>query len=330
VAEVTIVVPEDVLGPALDELVARYSSRVDTTLWSDLPRLRAELSDARALIVRNLTEVDAPLLRSAPRLEVLGRVGVGMDNVDVATASELGVVICYAPDENAVSVAEHVFALVLGLARKLGSADRSVRAGRWERRAHTGFELYGKTLGLLGLGKIGFRVAIRARAFGMGLIAYDPYLSPHHANVTESGACLTSLEEVLRSADIVTVHLPLTDETRGLLNADRLAAMKPGAVLVNTARGGIVDEAALYAALSSGHLGGAALDVREAEPPGASPLHELGNVLLTPHIAAWTHEAQARVLETVTADVDRVLRGQPALRYWNFARPNRQALGVER
>jgi D-3-phosphoglycerate dehydrogenase len=323
VAAVTIVVPEDVLGPALDRLVARYPSTVDTTLWSDEARLKSALANARALMVRNLTHVSAGLLEAAPHLDVIGRVGVGMDNVDVDAASARGVVLCFAPDDNAVSVAEHVFALLLGLARKLTSADASVRDGRWERRAHTGFELLGKTLGLLGLGKIGFRVATRARAFGMTVLAHDPYVGSSHVHVTESGARLVTLPELLALADIVSIHLPLNEETRTLIDSGRLAAMKPGAVLINTSRGAIVDEAALHVALTRGHLGGAALDVRESEPPGDSPLNRLNNVLLTPHVAAWTEEAQDRVLETVTGDVDRVLRGQPAFRYWNFPRPRR-------
>jgi D-3-phosphoglycerate dehydrogenase len=320
---VTIVIPEYMEGPAVDRLAEQYPTLIDHRLWADLPRLTVELAGARALLVRNQVRVDAHLLQAAPRLEVLGRVGVGMDNVDVATASERGIVICYAPDENAVSVAEHVFALMLGLARRLVSADRSVRAGRWERREHTGFELFGKTLGILGLGKIGYRVAVRARAFGMSVCAYDPYLGPHHVHVTESGAHLGTLEAVLDAADIVTVHLPLTDETRGLLDAGRLATMKSGAVIINTSRGGIIDEPALYDALASGRLEGAALDVRDTEPPENSPLHSLENVLFTPHVAAWTREAQEKVLETVTGDVDRVLRGQPARRFWNFPSPQR-------
>jgi len=230
-------------------------------------------------------------------------------------------VVCYAAEENAVSVAEHVFALLLALARKIPAADRSVRRGEWERAAHTGFELHGKTLAVLGLGRIGFRVALRARAFGMRLLAFDPFLSPSSPAVTESGAALLPLEEALAEADVVSLHLPLTEETRGLLSGERLRAMKPGAVLINTARGALVDEAALVAALADGRLGGAALDVREQEPPGDSPLHRLENVLLTPHIASWTHEATARVLATVAGDVDLVLRGEPAQCFWNFARP---------
>lgn len=319
----TIVIPEYMEALALDRLISRYPTLVDHGLWADLPRLKAALAEARGLLVRNQVRVDAALLEAAPRLEVLGRVGVGMDNVDVECANARGVVICYAPDDNAVSVAEHVFALLLALARKIVSADRSVRQGRWERREHTGFELHGKTMGILGLGKIGCRVALRARAFGMTVRAYDPYLGPQHLNVTETGALLGSLDEVLSESDVVSIHLPLTAETRGLLGAARLATLKPGAVILNTSRGGIIDEAALHDALASGRLGGAALDVREAEPPGDSPLHTLDNVLFTPHVAAWTHEAHEKVLQTVSGDVDRVLQGLPALRYWNFAAPPR-------
>lgn len=230
-----------------------------------------------------------------------------------------GIVVCYAAEENAVSVAEHVFALLLALARKVPGADRSVRKGRWERAAHTGFELHGKTLAVLGLGRIGFRVALRARAFGMRVLAYDPLVSASSSSVTESGAELVSLEAAQAGADVVSVHLPLTEGTRGLLSGTRLQDMRAGAVLINTARGGLLDEEALAELLANGHLGGAALDVRQAEPPGKSPLNGLQNVILTPHIASWTREATARVLATVAGDVDRVLRGEPARHFLNFA-----------
>ena len=236
----------------------------------------------------------------------------------MTAASARGIVVCYAAEENAVSVAEHVFALLLALARKIPAADRSVREGRWERAAHTGFELHGKTLAVLGLGRIGFRVALRARAFGMRVLAYDPFLSASSPAATESGAELLSLEAALARADVVSVHLPLTDGTRGLLSRARLRGLKRGAMLINTARGALLDEQALADLLAEGHLGGAALDVRQIEPPGDSPLHRLENVLLTPHIASWTREATARVLATVAGDVDRVLCGEPALHFWNF------------
>lgn len=305
-----IVISEDIPGPPIDALAAQYETLRDAELWRDRPRLFAALSGARALLVRNMTTVDAELLNAAPRLEVIGRIGVGMDNIDLPTAAAREITIVYPPEENAIAVAEHVFALLLGLARHVPAGDRMVREGGWNRRALIGIELYGKTLGLLGFGRIGMRVAIRGRAFGMQVVAYDPFLSAHSPAVTESGAELLSLEEVLERADVVSCHLPLTPATRGALGREGLARMKRGALLVNTSRGPVINEAALYDALSSGHLGGAALDVREEEPPGESPLHTLPNALFAPHIAGWTHEAQARVVGTVAADVGRVLRGE--------------------
>jgi D-3-phosphoglycerate dehydrogenase len=307
-----ILITEEASGEAIEALKAQWQVEEAPGLWREPAALRERARNVRALMVRNQTMVDAALLAAAERLEVIGRIGVGMDNIDLKAAAARGIVICYAAEENAVSVAEHVFALLLALARKIPSADRSVREGRWERAAHTGFELHGKTLALLGLGRIGFRVALRARAFGMRVVGYDPFLSPSSPAVTETGAELLPLESALAAADIVSLHLPLTGETRGLLNQERLRRMKRGAVLINTARGALVDENALAEALADGHLGGAALDVRASEPPGGSPLHRLDSVILTPHIASWTHEATARVLATVAEDVDRVLRGEPA------------------
>ncbi len=314
-------ITEEATGEAIEALKQRWQVEQAPGLWRDPAALRERVGSVRALMVRNQTTVDAALLAAAVRLEVIGRIGVGMDNIDVPAASARGIVLCYAAEENAVSVAEHVFALLLALARKIPAADASVRWGEWERARHTGFELHGKTLAVLGLGRIGFRVALRARAFGMPVVAYDPLLSPSSPAVTESGAALLPLDEALAAAEVVSLHLPLTDATRGLLSAERFQVMKRGAVLINTARGALVDEAALAAALAAGHLGGAALDVREHEPPGDSPLHGLDNVILTPHIASWTHEATARVLSTVAGDVDRVLRGEAAENFWNFARP---------
>jgi D-3-phosphoglycerate dehydrogenase/(S)-sulfolactate dehydrogenase len=307
-----VLITEEASGEAMEWLKARWQVEAAPGLWREPAALRQRVRGVRALMVRNQTVVDAGLLAAAERLEVIGRIGVGMDNIDLASARARGIVVCYAAEENAVSVAEHVFALLLALARKIPAADRSVREGRWERAAHTGFELYGKTLAVLGLGRIGFRVALRARAFGMKMAAYDPFLSSSSPAVTETGAELLSLEDALATADVVSLHLPLTDQTRGLIDQERLRGMKRGAVLINTARGALVDETALAEALADGHLGGAALDVRAHEPPGDSPLHRAENVILTPHIASWTHEATARVLATVAGDVDRVLRGEPA------------------
>src|SRR4051794_17499515 len=255
-----ILLSEPTSGPAIADLARRYPLVEEPELWRDRKRLLELAGTARALLVRNMTQVDRDLLTAAPNLHVIGRIGVGMDNIDLEAVAERGVVVCYPPEENAVTVAEHVFALLLGLARQVPRGDRMVREGGWERQPMTGFELFGKQIGVLGFGRIGFRVGTRARAFGMGVLAYDPYLSPMSSAVTESGAALLSLEDLLAAADIVTCHLPLTPATRGLLGRERLAAMKRGAVLINTSRGAIVDEAALYDHLVAGHLGGAALD----------------------------------------------------------------------
>lgn len=316
-----ILVTEEIRDPSIDELASRYRLAYEPELHGNGPALLERLRGVRAVIVRNMTSVDRTFIDAATELWVVGRIGVGLDNLDIPTLSDRGVVVCYPPEENAVSVAEHVFALLLGFARRIPTGDTMVREGRWDRYACVGFELAGKTLGILGLGRIGFRVATRARAFGMRLLAYDPYLVPQHSFVTESGAELAPLERVLREADVVSCHLPLTAETRGLIDRERLGWMKPTALLINTSRGQVIDERALYEALREGVIGGAALDVREQEPPGDSPLHALPNVLLTPHIASWTNESLHRVISTVAADVDRVLSGQPARNYVNFPSP---------
>ena len=202
-------------------------------------------------------------------------------------------------------------------------ADASVKQGRWERMRFLGVELFGKTLGVLGIGKIGFRVALRAKAFGMNILAYDPYLTRHSLNVTETGAELVDLDTLLSRSDFITVHLPLTQETKHMLNEARLSKMKPTAYLVNTSRGPVINEADLYKILKERIIAGAALDVREKEPPGDSPLHQLDNILLTPHVAGLTYEAQDKVTDSVGEDVDRVLSGLPALRYVNFPRPRK-------
>jgi D-3-phosphoglycerate dehydrogenase/(S)-sulfolactate dehydrogenase len=277
------------------------------------------------LIVRNQTKVNTSLLAQAMALRIIGRAGAGYDNIDVPAATQEGVVVAFSPEENAVSVAEHVFALLLSLARKIPGADKSTKGGGWERKKYHGFELLGKTLGILGLGKIGFRVALRAKAFGMRILAYDAYLSSTSLQVTESGAVLTPFDKVLSEADFLTVHLPLTPETRSMLNRDAFRKMKKTAFLVNTSRGEVLVEADLAEALKQGEISAAALDVREKEPPGESPLHALENVILTPHTAGLTFEAQEKVVDAVAEDVDRVLSGQAALRYVNFGVPKKRA-----
>jgi D-3-phosphoglycerate dehydrogenase len=320
-----ILITENIIGPGIDALKEKYDCRWDKDLWQR-PGEILEIADRfEAIIVRNQTKVTADLLKAATRCQVVGRAGVGVDNVDVEAASELGIVVAFTPEENAISVAEEVLGMMLCLAKRFVGADASVKAGKWDRMAFLGVELFGKTLGIIGLGKIGARVAIRARAFGMRIIAYDPYLTRHHIHVTESQAELVDLDTLLKTSDFITIHLPLTAETRHLIDQDRLSRMKPTAYLINTSRGPIVNEADLYEALDRKVIAGAALDVREEEPPQASPLNGLENILLTPHVAAFTVEAQDKVQESLSEDVDRILEGKPALRFANFARPRRSA-----
>jgi D-3-phosphoglycerate dehydrogenase len=272
--------------------------------------LAAALAEAEALVVRSATTVDAALIASAPRLRVIGRAGVGVDNVDVAAATTAGIVVCNAPEANVVSAAEHALALLLALARNVSVAERSLRDGAWERERFAGVELDGKTLSLLGFGRIGRLVAHRARAFGMRIVAYDPYVTAER--MAELGVeSADTIEAALEAADVVSLHLPVTDATRGLIDTTRLALVRPGALLVNAARGALIDEAALVAALVSGQLGGAALDVFGAEPLAAdSPLRSAPNVVLTPHLAGSTHEAQDRAGVVVAEQVVAALAGQ--------------------
>ena len=248
-----------------------------------------------ALIVRSQTRVDAQLLEAAaPRLSVVGVASVGIDRIDVDAATRAGVMVVNAPTGNTIAAAEHTMALMLGLLRRVPDANASVRAGEWERSRYTGRELRGKTLGIIGLGKIGRAVARRALGFEMRLIASDPYLTEEQAG--EAGAKLVGLAELLHRSDIVTVHTPLTPQTRHLLGRPQLEAMKPGSFVLNVARGGIVDEAALAASLASGHVAGAAVDVYSTEPMTPdNPLRSAPNVVLTPHLGASTEEAQDRV-----------------------------------
>jgi D-3-phosphoglycerate dehydrogenase len=276
---------------------------------SGLEALSPFLPQANALIVRSATKVDRKLMEHAPNLRVIGRAGVGVDNIDLEAATERGIAVLNAPAGNTVSAAELTMALILAAARHIASADRSVRSGEWKRAKFGGIELRGKTLGLIGAGRIGGEVAAKAHAFGMRTIAYDPYLTDQRAH--ELGIERVALDEVIGSADVLSLHVPLTPQTRGMLGAEQLARMKKGAILVNVARGGVVDESALAEALKSGHLGGAALDVYENEPLEAeSPLRGAPNSVLTPHLGASTNEAQELVaVEIAKAVADALLHG---------------------
>lgn len=271
--------------------------------------LKDALIDAAAIIVRSETRVSAELMAGAPKLRLVARAGVGTDNIDLEEATRRGIPVLTAPGANSTAAAEHAIALMLSLARKIPWAHALMAEGKWDRKAFEGTELRGKTLGILGLGRIGTMVAHTAQAFGMTVIALDPYVVAAHA--LKLGVTLLPLEEVLARADVITLHLALTDDTRHLINAERLALMKKGAFIVNTARGALIDDAALAKSLTDGHLGGAALDVFEPEPLVAdSPLRRAPNTILTPHLGASTREAQTRVaIEIAEAVRDALLKG---------------------
>ncbi len=283
-------------------------ARAGTAVVVDTPeKLRAEIGDADALIVRSATKVDEALIEAAPNLKVVGRAGIGIDNIDIEAATRAGVLVVNAPQANTVSAAEHTMALMLAQARNIPAADASMRARRWERSRFQGVELRGKTLGILGLGRIGTLVARRAAAFGMQVIAYDPYVLAE--KVAHLGVALEPLGEVLARSDWISIHLPRTPDTEGLLGAEELAATKRGVRIVNTSRGGIVDEEALVEAIRSGQVAGAALDVYGEEPLTDSPLLDLPQVVLTPHLGASTREAQDRAGSDVAEAVLAALRG---------------------
>jgi D-3-phosphoglycerate dehydrogenase / 2-oxoglutarate reductase len=263
-----------------------------------------------ALVVRSETRVTAPVLEAAGRLKVVGRAGVGIDNIDVAAATRQGILVVNAPRGNIIAAAEHAIGLMLALARNIPQADASIRRGEWDRKRFTGVEIRGKTLGVIGLGNIGSEVAKRAQGLEMDVIAFDPVVPPERAE--QFNVELVSLEELFRRSDFVSVHAPLVDATRNLVGEPLLRLARQGLRLVNAARGGIVDEQALYTALNEGRLAGAAADVFEREPLGESPLLGLPTFIATPHIAASTVEAQKSVAADVAEEVLAVLNGEPA------------------
>ncbi|MEG6510344.1 hydroxyacid dehydrogenase [Desulforamulus ruminis] len=284
----------------------------DPNLWQN-NQLTSLLTDADALIVRNQTKVTGELLAQAPKLKVVGRLGVGLDNIDLAAAREAGVKVVFARNANAISVVEYVFAAMFSFSRPLEKASQDVKQGNWDRKLFTREEIYGKTLGLIGVGEIGARLASRAKAFGMKVIGYDPFLPPYELACTDIGVNMTSLEKVLAEADYVSLHVPLNDQTRNLINRESLKTMKKTTFIINTARGGVINESDLYEALKSNIIAGAALDVLSKEPPEGNQLLELDNLMVTPHIAGLTEEAQVRTSELVARECVKVLCGQGSL-----------------
>lgn len=304
-----VVVADRVAQAGLDEFAATPAIEVANVAGRPREELQRALSGAHALIVRSETRVTADLLTQAPELRVIARAGTGVDNIDVPAATRRGIAVMNAPGANTVSAAEHAIALLLALKRHIPGAAESMRRGEWDRKRFEGSELRGKTMGIVGLGRIGGRVAQLARAFGMTVLGHDPFLTPERGATLE--VKLVALDDLLRQSDVVTLHLAQTEQTQRLINAERLALMKPSAVLVNTARGELVDEPALAAAVRAGRIAGAAIDVFSVEPlPADSPLRGLDHVILTPHLAASTTEAQERVsTETCRAVREALLAG---------------------
>src|SRR5947209_13378238 len=300
----------DALSPAAIAIFKERGVEVDfqPNLGKDKDKLAAVIGDYDGLAIRSATKVTSKVLENASRLKVIGRAGIGVDNVDIPAATAKGVIVMNTPFGNSITTAEHAIAMMFALARQLPAADVSTQAGKWEKNRFMGVELYAKTLGLIGAGNIGSIVADRANGLKMKVIAYDPFLSPERA--VEIGVEKVELPELLARADIITLHTPLTDKTRNILSAEALAQTRKGVLIVNCARGGLVDEAALRAALESGQVGGAAFDVFVEEPAKQNVLFGAPNFIATPHLGASTNEAQENVALQVAEQIsDYLLTG---------------------
>jgi len=306
VSKPVVLIAEELSPATVDALGPDFEIRnVDGT---DRPALLAALSDAHAVLVRSATKIDAEAIAAAPVLKVVARAGVGLDNVDIKAATTAGVMVVNAPTSNIISAAELTVGHILSLARHIPAAHASLAAGAWKRSSYTGVELYEKTVGIIGLGRIGALITQRLQAFGVTVIAYDPYVTT--ARAQQLGVELVSLDDLLRRADFTTIHMPRTPETLGMISDAQFALMKPTAFVVNVARGGLIDEDALHRALTANTIAGAGLDVFVAEPPKDSPLLALPNVVVTPHLGASTDEAQEKAGVSVAKSVRLALGGE--------------------
>lgn len=301
-----VLIAEELSPATVDALGPDFEIRnVDGT---DRPSLLAAVADADAILVRSATKVDAEVIQAAPSLRVIARAGVGLDNVDIKTATSAGVMVVNAPTSNIISAAELTVGHILSLARHIPAAHGALAQGQWKRSKYTGVELYEKTIGIIGLGRIGALITARMQAFGTTVIAYDPYVTS--ARAQQLGVQLVTLDELLAQSDFITIHMPKTPETTGMISDQQLALMKPSAFIVNVARGGLIDEDALHRALVAGTIAGAGLDVFVNEPPTGSPLLGLENVVVTPHLGASTDEAQEKAGVSVAKSVRLALSGE--------------------
>jgi D-3-phosphoglycerate dehydrogenase len=306
VTKPVVLIAEELSPATVDALGPDFEIRsVDGT---DRPALLSAVGDADAILVRSATKVDAEVLGAAPVLKVIARAGVGLDNVDIKTATSAGVMVVNAPTSNIISAAELTVGHILSLARHIPAAHSALAQGQWKRSKYSGVELYEKTIGIIGLGRIGALITARLQSFGTNVIAYDPYVTS--ARAQQLGVQLVTLEELLAQSDFITIHMPKTPETTGMISDDQLALMKPTAFIVNVARGGLIDEDALYRALTTGTIAGAGLDVFVSEPPQESPLLALENVVVTPHLGASTDEAQEKAGVSVARSVRLALSGE--------------------
>jgi len=306
VAKPVVLIAEELSPATVEALGPDFDIRhVDGT---DRPALLSSLAEAEAILIRSATQMDEEAIAAAPNLKVVARAGVGLDNVDIKAATQAGVMVVNAPTSNIVSAAELTIGHILSLARHIPAAHASLAAGEWKRSKYTGVELLEKTVGIIGLGRIGALITARLQAFGVDIVAYDPYVSP--ARAQQLGVRLLSLDELLATSDFVTIHMPKTPETTGMIGIEQLKAMKPTAFIVNVARGGLIDEDALYQALAEGWIAGAGLDVFVSEPPKESPLLGLPNIVVTPHLGASTDEAQEKAGVSVAKSVRLALQGE--------------------
>lgn len=306
----SILIADPIATEGVEILERAGRVRVDEAITAD--ELRVAISNYDALVVRSRTKVTAQIIDAAHRLRVIGRAGVGLDNIEVEVAQRRGIQVVNAPYSVTVSVAEHTLGLMIALARFVPQADASLRRGEWTKNKFMGIELQGKTLGIVGLGRIGSTVSPRAIAMGMRVLAYDPYVT--RARALNFGAVMVdTLEELLESSDFISIHTPLMPTTRGLFGSYEFEHMKPNARLIFCARGGVVDERALLRALDEGRLAGAALDVFESEPPGQNPLVQHPRVIVTPHLGAMTQEAQTKAAVEVAEQILRILKTVPSV-----------------
>jgi D-3-phosphoglycerate dehydrogenase len=289
---------------------------VDTSITPE--ELANTIHEYNGIIVRSRTKLTADIIKKADNMKIIARAGVGVDNIDLDAATEKGIMVVNSPESTSVTVAEHTMGLILSMARKISIADKSVKEGKWEKKNFMGVELRNKTLGVIGMGRIGSQVVNRCKAFGMDAMAYDPYLPEEVAK--QMGVDLTDLDTVLKNSDFITIHVPLTPETKHSISTEQFEIMKDGAFIVNCARGGIIDEDALYDALVNNKIGGAALDVYEEEPPKDSKLFELDNIVLTPHIAASTKEAQRDAAIIVADEIIDLANGKNPRNVLNMPR----------